>query len=127
MVRHFPEQSILVVAPVRVQTPVALAPDAKLAVEIVVIFVPLFAMQLIPVIVCDPLFVITIPELVTVVMSMYVDAHFVTSVDAFSTLAVLVLVKLVNHTLRMPPTATVKAIRRTVAIIALIPFISILY
>jgi hypothetical protein len=101
-----------------------IAPGAK--VEIVVIFVPFSVTQLMVFMDCVPLFATTTPVEATLIMSIYVDAHFVTSTEEFSTCAVLVLVKLLNQTLNIPPTATVKAMSRTVAIIALIPFISIL-
>ena len=48
--------------------------------------------------------------------------HFVWFVAAVSTLPVVIDVKVVSHRLSMPPTDTVKAIKRTTAIIGLIAF-----
>lgn len=70
----------------------------------------------------DPLAVIIIPVELTEITSMYVPEHFVWLVAAVSTLPVVLVVKLVIHTLMIPPTATVNAIKRTTAIIGLIPF-----
>jgi len=49
----------------------------------------------------------------------HVEAHLTWSVVVFSTLLVVVVVSPVSHRLNMPPTATVKAISSTVAIIGL--------
>jgi hypothetical protein len=49
----------------------------------------------------------------------HVEAHLTWSVVVFSTLLVVVVVRPVIHRLNMPPTATVKAISSTVAIIGL--------
>ena len=60
------------------------------------------------------------PVGVTEMTFIHVEAHLIWSVVVFSTLPVVVVVRPVSHMLSIPPTATVKAIRRTVAIIGLI-------
>jgi len=64
--------------------------------------------------------VITTPVGVTEMTFIHVEAHLTWSVVVFSTLLVVVVMSPVSHRLNMPPTATVNAIRRTVAIMGLI-------
>jgi hypothetical protein len=119
MVRHFPKQ-VIAVSVFRDQVPDTLPPAARLVVATLVIFVPLPTKQLTLVIVWLPLLVSITPFEVTERTLTHVVAHLIWSVVAFSTLLVVVVVRPVSHRLSIPPTATVKAIRRTVAIIGLI-------
>lgn len=53
--------------------------------------------------------------------------HFIIASAWLSAPVVVVLDKVINHKIKIPPIATVKATRRTVAIIGLIPFIIFFY
>jgi hypothetical protein len=72
--------------------------------------------------VCGPAFCSIVALLPTEATFIQVVAHLIWSVVEFSTLLVVVVVRPVIHRLNIPPTATVNAIKRTVAIIGLMAF-----